>query len=99
MMVQIKLIFVCIPKRATKDGKISTCNISFLNYKLSCNNLKYCDLKIQIIRHLYIPLKPYKKVSLLISKSSISAASINCSKNAFSIRGVFFQIAKRQNCA
>lgn len=97
MMVQIKLIFVCIPKRATKDGKIS--NTSFLNYKLSCNNLKYCDLKIQIIRHLYIPLKPYKKVSPLISKSSISAASINCSKNAFSIRGVFFQIAKRQNCA
>ena len=43
-MVEIKLIFVCMPKRTTKDGKIS--NTSFLNYKLSYNILKYCGPKI-----------------------------------------------------
>lgn len=54
MMVAIKLIFVCMPKRATKDGKIS--NYKFLKLQ-SYNNLKYCSLKIQIIRHLYFLLK------------------------------------------
>lgn len=97
MMVAIKLIFVCMPKRATKDGKIS--KYKFLKLQ-SYNNLKYCSLKIQIIRHLYFLLKSCKKLSLILSKSLISAASINCSKkNAFSIREVFFQIEKRQDCA
>ena len=47
-MVAIILIFVCMPKKATKDGKISKYRFLKLQSYYN-NNLKYCSLKYKLL--------------------------------------------------
>ena len=76
-MVAIKLIFVCMPKRATKDSKM-------FKYKLlklqSYNNLKYCSLKIQIIRQDFIfTTQILQKIVI----ESLQVINFSCLNNLF----------------